>query len=72
MNLGAVTLGALALAIVLTCTSRLNVGLLAIALAWIIGVYVGDSAAARGDERFSRSTCFSRSRASRCCSARRA
>jgi di/tricarboxylate transporter len=36
------TLGALALAIVLSCTSRLNVGLLAIALAWIIGVYVGD------------------------------
>ena len=42
MSLGAMTLGALALAIVLSCTSRLNVGLLAIALAWIIGVYVGD------------------------------
>lgn len=42
MSLGAVTLGALGLAIVLSCTSRLNVGLLAIALAWIIGVYVGD------------------------------
>jgi di/tricarboxylate transporter len=42
MSLGAVTLGALALAIVLSCTSRLNVGLLAIALAWVIGVYVGD------------------------------
>jgi di/tricarboxylate transporter len=42
MSLGAVTLGALALAIVLSCTSRLNVGLLAMALAWIIGVYVGD------------------------------
>jgi Na+/H+ antiporter NhaD/arsenite permease-like protein len=41
MSLGAVTLGALALAVVLSCTSRLNVGLLAIALAWIIGVYVG-------------------------------
>jgi di/tricarboxylate transporter len=39
MNLGAITLGALALAIVLSCTSRLNVGLLGIALAWIIGVY---------------------------------
>ena len=35
------TLGALALAIVLSCTSRLNVGLLAIALAWVIGVYFG-------------------------------
>jgi di/tricarboxylate transporter len=42
MSLGAITLGALALAVVLSCTSRLNVGLLAIALAWIIGVYVGD------------------------------
>jgi di/tricarboxylate transporter len=41
MSLGALTLGALALAIVLSCTTRLNVGLLAIALAWIIGVYVG-------------------------------
>jgi di/tricarboxylate transporter len=36
------TLAALALAVVLSCTSRLNVGLLAIALAWVIGVYVGD------------------------------
>jgi Na+/H+ antiporter NhaD/arsenite permease-like protein len=42
MSLGAITLGALLLAIVLSCTSRLNVGLLAIALAWVIGVYVGD------------------------------
>ena len=41
MSLGAVTLGALALAIVLSCTTRLNVGLLSIALAWVIGVYVG-------------------------------
>jgi di/tricarboxylate transporter len=42
VSLGAVTLGALALAVVLSCTSRLNVGLLALALAWVIGVYVGD------------------------------
>lgn len=41
MSLGELTLGALALAIVLSCTSRLNVGLLAIALAWVIGVYFG-------------------------------
>src|SRR5436190_9122185 len=41
MSLGALTLGALALAIVLSCTSRLNVGLLALALAWVIGVYFG-------------------------------
>jgi di/tricarboxylate transporter len=42
LSLGAVTLGALALAVILSCTSRLNVGLLALALAWVIGVYVGD------------------------------
>ncbi|HEX5048870.1 MAG TPA: SLC13 family permease [Gammaproteobacteria bacterium] len=41
MSLGALTLAALGVAIVLSCTSRLNVGLLAIALAWIIGVYAG-------------------------------
>ena len=41
MSLGELTLGALVLAIVLSCTSRLNVGLLAIALAWVIGVYFG-------------------------------
>jgi Na+/H+ antiporter NhaD/arsenite permease-like protein len=37
-----ITLGALALAILLSCTTRLNVGLLAIALAWVIGVYIAD------------------------------
>jgi Na+/H+ antiporter NhaD/arsenite permease-like protein len=41
MSLGAVTLGALALAVLVSCISRLNVGLLAMALAWVIGVYVG-------------------------------
>ncbi len=41
MGLGEITLAALALAVILSCTSRLNVGLLAIALAWVIGVYVG-------------------------------
>jgi len=41
MSLGELTLGALALVIVLSCFSRLNVGLLAIALAWVIGVYFG-------------------------------
>jgi di/tricarboxylate transporter len=41
MTLGHVTLVALAVAIVVSCVSRLNVGLLAMALAWVIGVYVG-------------------------------
>jgi Na+/H+ antiporter NhaD/arsenite permease-like protein len=42
MSLGAITLGALGLAVVLSCTTRLNVGLLAIAFAWVIGVYIAD------------------------------
>jgi di/tricarboxylate transporter len=32
---------ALALAVIVSCVSRLNVGVLALALAWIVGVYVG-------------------------------
>jgi Na+/H+ antiporter NhaD/arsenite permease-like protein len=32
---------ALALAVVVSCVSRLNVGVLAVALAWIVGVYIG-------------------------------
>ena len=40
MNLGALTLAALGLAVLLSCVTRLNVGLLAMALAWVIGVYV--------------------------------
>ena len=40
MNPGALTLGALGLAVLLSCVTRLNVGLLAMALAWVIGVYV--------------------------------
>ena len=40
MNPGALTLGALGLAVLLSCVTRLNVGLLALALAWVIGVYV--------------------------------
>ncbi|HEX7236464.1 MAG TPA: SLC13 family permease [Gammaproteobacteria bacterium] len=41
MSLGEVTLVALAIAVVVSCVSRLNVGLLALALAWIVGVYIG-------------------------------
>jgi hypothetical protein len=41
MNLGLITLCALALAVILSCTTSLNVGLLSIALAWFIGVYLG-------------------------------
>lgn len=41
MNLAWLSLGALAFAIILSCFSQLNVGILAIALAWVIGVYFG-------------------------------
>ncbi|MFN0103727.1 MAG: SLC13 family permease [Bryobacteraceae bacterium] len=39
MNPGALTLAALGVAVLLSCVTRLNVGLLAMALAWVIGVY---------------------------------
>jgi di/tricarboxylate transporter len=41
MNLAIVSVCALALAVLVSCVSRLNVGVLAVALAWIIGVYIG-------------------------------
>jgi len=45
MSLGVITLLALALAITLSSVTRLNVGLLSIALAWVIGVYMAGMAA---------------------------
>jgi di/tricarboxylate transporter len=41
MNLAVISVAALALAVVISCFSRLNVGVLAIAMAWIVGVYLG-------------------------------
>jgi di/tricarboxylate transporter len=41
VNLAALSVGALALAVAVSCVTELNVGLLSIALAWLIGVYVG-------------------------------
>lgn len=41
MNLGLLSLLALALAVILSCFTQLNVGILCIALAWFIGVYLG-------------------------------
>ena len=41
MSLAVLSVGALALAIIVSCVTTLNVGVLAVALAWIIGVYVG-------------------------------
>ena len=41
MNLAVLSVLALTLAVVVSCVSRLNVGVLSIALAWIVGVYIG-------------------------------
>jgi Na+/H+ antiporter NhaD/arsenite permease-like protein len=41
MNLAVISACALALAVIVSCVSRLNVGVLSIALAWIVGVYIG-------------------------------
>ena len=45
MNLAIISLGALLLAILVSCTMKLNVGILSIVLAWIIGVYLGGMSA---------------------------
>ena len=41
MSLDWLSLGALAVAIVVSCTTTLNVGVLSLTLAWIVGVYFG-------------------------------
>src|ERR1700752_3074177 len=41
MNLAVISVAALALAVIVSCVSPLNVGVLAVALAWIVGIYIG-------------------------------
>jgi di/tricarboxylate transporter len=41
MNLAVISVAALAVAIIVSCVTTLNVGVLAIAMAWIVGVYMG-------------------------------
>ena len=41
MSLAIISVCALALAVLVSCVSKLNVGVLALALAWIVGVYIG-------------------------------
>jgi di/tricarboxylate transporter len=41
MNLAVLSVTALSLAVLVSCVSRLNVGVLSVALAWIVGVYIG-------------------------------
>ena len=41
MNLAVISVLALTLAVLISCFSRLNVGVLSVAMAWIVGVYIG-------------------------------
>jgi di/tricarboxylate transporter len=41
MNLAWISIGALVLAVAISCTTAVNVGVLSLALAWIVGVYLG-------------------------------
>jgi di/tricarboxylate transporter len=41
MDLASISVGALVVAILVSCFTRMNVGLLSLAFAWIIGVYLG-------------------------------
>jgi di/tricarboxylate transporter len=41
MNLAVISVSALVLAVVISCVSRLNVGVLSVAMAWVVGVYIG-------------------------------
>ena len=41
MNLAWLSLGALIVAMIVSCVSEINVGVLALALAWLVGVYAG-------------------------------
>lgn len=41
MNLATISVCALAIAVALSCFTQINVGVLAIAMAWIVGVYLG-------------------------------
>ncbi|HYP12727.1 MAG TPA: SLC13 family permease, partial [Bryobacteraceae bacterium] len=41
MNLAAISLGALFVVIIISCVTRLNVGVLAVAMAWIVGTLFG-------------------------------
>ena len=57
MNLAVLSLAALALAIIVSCVTTLNVGVLAVALAWIVGVYIGGMPVDDGDGRLSDASC---------------
>src|SRR5436309_15235647 len=41
MTLAITSVVALAIAVLLSCTTRINVGVLSVAFAWVVGVYLG-------------------------------
>jgi di/tricarboxylate transporter len=41
MTLAVISVAALAIAVIISCFTKINVGVLALALAWIVGVYIG-------------------------------
>ena len=41
MSLAVISVAALGIAIIVSCVTTINVGVLSIAMAWIIGVYIG-------------------------------
>ena len=57
MNLAWLSLGALVVAMIVSCVTELNVGVLALALAWLVGVYVGGMPLNEVLERLSRCSC---------------
>jgi di/tricarboxylate transporter len=52
MSLAWISIAALVLAVALSCTTTINVGVLALALAWLVGVYLGDMSLAAVLEGF--------------------
>jgi di/tricarboxylate transporter len=52
MNLAWISIGALGLAVALSCTTSINVGVLSLAMAWIVGVYLGGMSLAEVLEGF--------------------
>lgn len=41
MNLAVISVAALAIAVTVSCVTEINVGILALAMAWVVGVYIG-------------------------------
>ena len=69
MNLAWISLAALVIAVTLSMVTQVNVGVVSLALAWIVGVYLGGMPLSHGDRHLPDRSCSSRWPASRCSSA---